>query len=436
MTQTTLKTQDHHRFSLVSLGCARSLNDSEVMANKLQKIGMDLVPEGSGETVTLLNTCAFIEAAIQETEDNIRQLLKRKADGHLKHLVVVGCYPSRYKPQELKDKFPDVDLWLTTREEDKIQAEVSKLIFREKFQPSTRPYVKLTPTHYSYLKISEGCNNWCTFCTIPKIRGVHTSKSIETVLTEAKIQLAMGAKELILIAEDTTAWGEDIYGKPSFPILLAELAKLPVDWIRVMYVFPSRVDDELIRVIKNTPNICNYMDMPIQHVSSDMLAAMNRRHDRDFLQKIVRDMKQEIPDLALRTTFIIGFPGETEAHIDELIDFIETDPFYQLGCFTYSEEKMTRSARMDAKVPIEIAKKRLARVMKRQHTLLKATNQTMIGQTIPLLYEGNGIARGFFQAPEVDNIVLISSKTPITEGTFFNGKIVGLDGYDLKAEAV
>ena len=294
-------------FSLISLGCARTLVDSEELVQSIQSVGFSMVPEGTKEEVTVLNTCSFIQAAIDETEDNIQLLIDRKNNNEIKYVCVVGCYPSRFKEAELKQKYPDVDLWCTTKDEKTLHKRMAEMVFNKKFTPeSPKQYTKISPSHYAYLKISEGCDNWCTFCTIPKIRGTHTSKSIDAIRQDAKLQMAMGAKELVIIAEDTTAWGEDIYGEPCLEKLIQGLADLDV-WIRLMYIFPSRVNDKLIDAIANTKNVIPYIDMPIQHVNSTLLDQMNRRHDKAFLENIIRKMKAAIPNLAIRTTFICGF---------------------------------------------------------------------------------------------------------------------------------
>lgn len=424
-------------FSLVSLGCARSLVDSEKMVQDLQKIGFKLVAEGTGEKITLLNTCSFISAAVAETEDNIRHLVARKEAGELKYVVVTGCYPSRYKKEELQERFPDVDLWLTTREEDRIKQELSQLVFRKKYMPSKSVrYTKLTPSHYAYLKISEGCDNWCSFCTIPKIRGVHTSKPLDVVIAEAKLQLSFGVTELILIAEDTTCWGEDLYGKPSLPILLDALADLPVKWIRVMYVFPPRVNDELIQVLKSRPNICRYLDMPIQHVNSDLLLSMNRRYTNEYLRDCLNSLKAAMPDMVLRTSLILGFPGETEAHVEELLSFMEEFPFTQLGCFAYSEEKETRSARLEAKVEMPEIQSRIKRVMDAQYKIVQRTSAALVGTAVEVLYEGDGLARSFREAPDVDGRILLEAADNLIVGHYYQAVITGVKGYDLEARLV
>lgn len=423
-------------FSLVSLGCARTLVDSEKMLESLQNGGFKLVAEGSGESVTILNTCSFIQSAIDETEANIVALIERKKSRIIKYLAVTGCYVSRFKKEDLEVKYPEVDLWLSTLEESKVQAELAKLVFTEKFLPqiSKKPYTKLTPSHYSYIKVSEGCDNWCSFCTIPKIRGKHTSKTIEEIITESKLQIQFGAKELLLIAEDTTAWGEDIYGKPAFHKLLQAMGDLDVEWIRPMYIFPSRVDDELINTLATTPNIAHYLDMPVQHINSDLLQLMNRRHDANFLKTIIAKLFKAIPDLSLRTSLILGFPGETEAMFDELVSFVEETNFSHIGCFSYSYEAETRSAKLGDSVPSDIAHKRIRILMEKQKQLVQKRNQKRVGQFEKVLFEGSNIARSYREAPEVDGVIIIKNPENLKPGQFYTVQITEINGYDCIAE--
>jgi ribosomal protein S12 methylthiotransferase len=424
-------------FSLISLGCARTLVDSESITNKLQDIGFQWVDEGCQEEVTILNTCSFIQAAIEETESNIDELILRKKAGDIKHLAVVGCYPSRFKKAALELKYPEVDVWLSTQEQGQINEKLSELIFKKKFQPVVKhAYTKFTPSHYSYLKISEGCDNWCSFCTIPKIRGKHKSIPLDEVIELARKQLSFGAKELIVIAEDTTAWGEDIYGKPSFDILLDELAKLPVKWIRPMYIFPSRVNQDLIDVIAKHDNITNYIDVPVQHVSNSILESMNRRHDKKFLENMMDNFVSTIPDIEFRSTFLLGYPGETEEDIKDVISFLNQYPIAQLGCFAFSEERETRSYKLDNKIDSDIIKKRVEQVMDTQYNLIKERNLKKIGKRYDMVYEGNGLGRAEFQAPEVDGQLLISNSDELRLGEFYTVEITGVDNYDLEAKVV
>jgi ribosomal protein S12 methylthiotransferase len=422
-------------FSLISLGCARTLVDSEKAIDSLQQIGFTLVPEGTQEKITILNTCSFIQAAIDETETNILTLQEKKRSGEIKHLVVIGCYPSRFKKKELELKYPLVDIFLTTQEQHLLHQQLYSLVFSKKFAPTKtqKPYLKLTPSHYSYLKISEGCDNWCAFCTIPKIRGTHISKTIEDIKEEAIKQLSYGAKELILIAEDTTAWGEDIYGKPSLHLLLEELATLPVEWIRLMYIYPSRVNEDLIQVIKKHKNICRYIDMPIQHASNSQLDSMKRNHSKEHLEWIFNRFKEEIPDLVFRTTLIAGFPGETEENHQELLTFLHDFPFHQLGCFAYSVERETRAFRFENKCDEKTIKFRVESVMETQYNIIKKINKEFINKTVSILYEGNNLGRAYFQAPEVDGSLVIDTKKTLVPGQFYSGKIIAVNGYDMTA---
>ena len=423
---------------MVSLGCARSLVDSEKMVEALHNGGFSLVAEGSAEQITILNTCSFIQSAIDETEANLEALIRRKQDGIIKYLVVTGCYVSRFKRPDLEAKYPQVDIWLNTLEESKVQSELAKLVFNRKFQPATsvRPYTKLTPSHYAYVKISEGCNNWCSFCTIPKIRGEHTSKPIPDILTEANLQVQFGAKELLLIAEDTTCWGEDLYGKPSLPLLLRALGEVDVPWIRPMYIFPSRVDDELIETLATTDNIIPYLDMPIQHINSELLGLMNRRHDQAFLREIIRKLYVAIPNLALRTSLILGFPGETEAMFEELMAFIEEVHFSHIGCFSYSHEAETKSARLPDVVAPDVAQKRIRQLMEKQKQLIQVRNQARLGQVETVLFEGQNLSRSTREAPEVDGVIVLTNPGACHPGRFYDAKITQINGYDCVAEVV
>ncbi len=424
------------KFSLISLGCARTLVDSEQMVQSMQSVGFTMVPEGTKEEVTVLNTCSFIQAAIEETEHNIDLLIERKQQQLIETICVVGCYPSRFKEKELQEKYPEVDLWSTTKDESTLHQRLAELVFKRRYTPvQKKRYTKLSPSHYSYLKISEGCDNWCTFCTIPKIRGKHTSKTIEEIRQDAKIQIGMGAKELIMIAEDTTAWGEDIYGEPCLERLIEGLADLDV-WIRLMYIFPSRVTDRLIQAIATTKNVIPYIDIPIQHVNSDLLASMNRRHDKAFLEKMITDMRTAIPDLAIRTTFICGFPGETEEHVNEICDFIDTHKIDHIGCFTYSKERETRSARYDQQVPAEIAKQRVDKIMAHHFKWRGEQQLQRMGETINVIYEGNRLCRSVYEAPDVDSVIVLESDPNIASGTKINVKLTGVSGIDFLAKIV
>ncbi len=424
------------RFSLVSLGCARTLVDSENIVAQLRDSGFRWVPEGTNEHVTVLNTCSFIQAAVDETEENIRLLSERKENGEIRYLVVVGCYPSRFKKEVLKEKFPTVDLWLTTKEEDQIQHALSQMVFGSRFQPAKpQPHMKLTPSHYAYLKISEGCDNWCSFCTIPKIRGKHTSKPIPVIIEEIKKQVSFGTKEFNIIAEDTTAWGEDLYGKPDLPRLLYAIAEVPgVEWIRLMYIFPHRVDDALIAAIRDIPQVIPYLDMPVQHCNTRLLELMNRRYTGPDLDTLISKLYQEIPELVLRTSLILGFPTETEEEFAELMAFIAKYPFAQLGCFSYSEERETKSARLTPKISDTEIRSRIKRIMSAQRGILKTMQNSWKGQKVQMIYEGNGVGRSYREAPDVDGRLLVKNHEGLVSGQFYDVILKTPKGYDYHVE--
>ncbi|NDD66271.1 30S ribosomal protein S12 methylthiotransferase RimO [bacterium] len=422
-------------FSMISLGCARTLVDSEHVVNDLRQVGFELVAEGSGERVVVLNTCSFIQSAIDETEANIRGLIERKQRGEIQYVAVIGCYPSRLKPEERSQQFPEVDIWLTTQEASALKPSLARLVFKSRFQPSVPVrYTKLTPSHYAYLKISEGCDHWCSFCTIPKIRGPHRSFSIETVKAEAMKQVAFGVRELIVVAEDTTAWGEDLYGTPSLPRLLDALADIPgLDWIRLMYIFPNRVDTELIRTMNRHGCIIPYLDMPIQHCDTRLLGLMNRKYTGDTLRRVLDQLLDQVPGLVLRTSLIAGFPTETDEDFQSLQTFITQYPFAHLGCFAYSEEKETRSAKLTPKLPASVIADRIDALMATQWEQVTKRNQSLIGTTLEMVME-EGVGRSYREAPDVDGCLKPLDATGLAMGDVVPVTVIGVDGVDLLVE--
>lgn len=424
-------------FSMVSLGCARTLVDSEYVVNDLRGVGFELVSEGSGERVVVLNTCSFIQSAIDETEDNIRDLINRKKRGFIQYIAVIGCYPSRLKPSQRSAQFPEVDIWLTTQEESKLKSVLSELVFKSRFQPSIPvKYTKLTPSHYSYLKISEGCDNWCSFCTIPKIRGSHRSFSIDTIKEEAKRQVSFGARELMIVAEDTTAWGEDLFGEPSLPRLLDSLGDVEgLDWIRLMYVFPQRVDQTLIDAMNRNPRVIPYLDMPIQHSETRLLELMNRRISGDTLRQLLDTLFESIDGLVLRSSLILGFPTETDLEWEALRQFLCTYEFAHIGCFAYSHERETKSARLEPQIPPDIIEARIQGIMDTQLSLVTKRNQSLIGRQFEMVVDGDGVGRSYREAPDVDGNMIILNPDGLVTGTVIPVTVVGVDGWDLIVEA-
>ncbi|MCP4051424.1 MAG: 30S ribosomal protein S12 methylthiotransferase RimO [bacterium] len=425
-----------NRFSIISLGCSKNLVDSEKYIKDLQSNGFILVPENASEDIVVINTCSFIKNAVEETEENIIDLISRKEKKDIKYIVVLGCYPARFTTDEIKNRFAAVDLWLSIKEAGNIGKVLKNILLKEKpvvKDVKDSPLVKVTPFYYSYLKISEGCNNRCSYCVIPQIRGDYTSRSLNDIMTEAEMKVADGVKELILVAEDTTVWGQDFYGKPSLSVLLDKLSDLSLDWIRIMYAYPSRVDDALIDIVKSKDNICNYIDMPLQHISDSVLKGMNRYYNKNDILVLLSKLRNNIPDIAFRTSLIAGFPGETGKDFNELINFVRKTQIDQLGCFAYSDEKGADSFCFEGKVSSSTALKRIESVMKIQYARLKKMNKKMSGKTVRILYEGAGVARTQYQAPEIDNCVIIENPENLMAGEFYQAEIVGLDGYDLVA---
>jgi ribosomal protein S12 methylthiotransferase len=423
-------------FCLVSLGCPKNLVDSELVVGDLAKNAFKLVQEGTTESIVVLNTCAFIKSAVEETEGVIADLILRKDREEIKYIVVMGCFPSRYKKGILANKFPRVDLWIPIKDKKTLAKEIEHLFdnsnIKDRSQSKSDLYVSLTPSYYSYIKISEGCSNFCSYCTIPKIRGAYKSRSIEDIGSEIEEKVSNGLKEAILVAEDTTLWGVDFYGKPSLNKLLEELARIKgLEWIRIMYAYPSRIDEKLIEIISQSKNICNYLDIPLQHVSSDILQGMNRTYTKKDLDKLFELIKVAIPDIALRTSLILGFPGEKNSDFLELLSFFMKNYFEHLGCFLYSDEKGTASFNLANKVKATTGEMRIDKLMKQQFELVTINNQRMIGKTFKVIYEGDAVARSFREAPEIDSCIYLSNVENLIRGQFYQAEITGIQGYDL-----
>jgi ribosomal protein S12 methylthiotransferase len=420
-------------FNLISLGCPKNTADSEKIVNQLQRHGFRLVAATQTAPVMLLNTCAFIKSAVEETEQEILRLIELKKQGEIQYLIVLGCFPSRFDLKELAEKYALVDRWFPIKDAHLISLELIKLTQRhQKHVLST--YIKITPSHYAYLKIAEGCNNLCTYCLIPKIRGKLKSTSLDQLLTEARRYAQMGTKELILVAEDTTIWGNDIYGQPSLDLLVTKLSEIQgIEWIRIMYAYPAHFTSQLISVMKNNPKVCAYLDMPIQHVNSQILKLMNRKYDKNCLVKLLRNLRSKMPNLAIRTTFILGFPYETAEMVDELQAFIQEFSFDHVGCFAYSNEIDASASKLMYQVEEDIKQQRVGQIMQAQYDILQQYNLKFIGQVFTVLYEGNGVARSFRQAPDIDSCILIENveSTGFVVGEFYQVEIVALDGYDL-----
>lgn len=452
------------KISLVSLGCAKNLVDSEIMVGHLHQAGMQVVPDAAEADVVIVNTCSFIDSSKEESISHIlkaheeRGLRKRRKD---QKLIVAGCMAQRFS-RDLPGAMPEVDAFIGLDQITKVAPIISEIMARKPKEAQTpenyvtqrstfipdydTPRFRLTPPHFAYVKIAEGCNHPCTFCIIPQIRGRHRSRTVESVAAEARQLVAEGVKELNLISQDTTFFGMDTWEErpnPRTPVdstrgaalttLLRQLQAIDGDfWVRLLYTHPAHWSDELIQTIAACPKVARYVDMPLQHISDPMLKAMQRETDSRTIRDLVRRLRAGIPGIALRTTFIVGFPGETEADIDELCEFIRETRFERLGVFRYSQEEGTKAARLEGQIPKKEKEGRWHRVMALQKEIAAEIGQRQVGRRLKVLVEKPGIARGETDAPDIDGRISVSSDLPV--GRFAEVTITGCRDYDLLAQ--
>ena len=428
----------------ISLGCSKNLVVTEEVIGMFKGNGFNIVNDEKKADIIVINTCGFIESAKQETIDTILEMAEYKKQ-KCKYLIVIGCLVERYK-EDLERLIPEVDLFISIKEYPKIWEKIQKVIGEGesnicKLDFSNR--VITTGENYAYLKIAEGCSNNCTYCAIPYIQGKYISRREEEIIEEAKELAKKGIKELIVIAQDTTKYGIDIYGEPRLAHLLEELCKIDgFKWIRFLYAYPETITDELIEVVKNNEKICNYFDMPIQHISNKVLKRMNRKSDKESIEKVIKKIREEIPDVILRTTLIVGFPGETEEDFNELYEFVKKERFDKLGTFMYSKEDGTPAARLKEQIHYMTKKSRHKKIMSLQKKISKENLQEKLGKTYEAIVESTSfdnkyyIGRTYMDVPEEDGVVFIKKDEEIELGTFVNCKITGIRDYDLIAEKV
>lgn len=436
---------------MISLGCARNLVDSEVMLGMMQKDGYGLTASPEDANVIVVNTCGFIDTAKQESVDTILEAASFKTEGQCEKLVVAGCLAERY-PGEIKESIPEVDLVIGTAGFSQIVEELKKVedneadngihVDHERLKDYDLPRINTQPFYRAYLKLAEGCAKRCSFCVIPDLRGKLRSRSIENLIKEAERLVETGVTEFNLIAQDLTDFGRDRKDDTNLAELLRALAKVNgVEWIRLFYAYPDQLDTEVIDLIKNEPKICKYLDVPIQHINNDILKRMNRKTTGDEIQAMVRRLKAEIPDMVLRTSLMVGFPGETEEAFEELESFLRLGLIDQVGIFTYSEEEGSQSARLyEDDVPAETKEERRAKLYEIQQEALQKSLQSWVGKTIPVLVEGFHEetpyllkSRHYGQAPDVDNITIINSgSAPV--GSYAQALVTDVLGNDLLAE--
>jgi ribosomal protein S12 methylthiotransferase len=451
------------KVSLISLGCAKNLVDSEIMVGHLHKAGMRVIPDAERADVVIVNTCSFIDSSKEESIGHIlevherRGLRKRRRE---QKLIVAGCMSQRFS-KDLPGSMPEVDAFigldqitqvapiieeLFARERGADAAPASFVTARSSFIPDfDTPRFRLTPAHFAYVKIAEGCNHPCTFCIIPQIRGRHRSRTVASVTAEVRQLVAEGVKEINLISQDTTFFGMDTWDErpsPRTPVdssrgtaltsLLRELDAIEGDfWVRILYTHPAHWSDELILTIAECPKVARYVDMPLQHISDRMLSAMQRETSGDYIRGLVRRIRAGIPGIALRTTFIVGFPGETEADVDELCAFIRETKFERLGVFRYSQEEGTRAGKMPGQVPAKEKERRWHRVMALQKEVAAWVSSRSVGSTMRVLVDEAGVARGEADAPDIDGRVYVPRDLPV--GSFATVTINGHHDYDLIA---
>ncbi|MEX0725502.1 MAG: 30S ribosomal protein S12 methylthiotransferase RimO [Planctomycetaceae bacterium] len=437
-------------YAFVSLGCPKNLVDSEKMLGTLALDGYSLVSEPAGADFVIVNTCGFIESSRQESKAVIHEMLDLKRQGKTKGVIVAGCLPERIGPA-LLDELPEIDHIVGVFGRDEITRVADRLIGgareqRTLFRPAPiramddRARLRLTPSHYAYLKISEGCDRTCTFCSIPKMRGKHITKPIEMVIAEARELVNDGVKELILVAQDTTYYGLDLYGEVKLAEMLRQLERIDgLTWIRLMYLYPIHFTQELIGTIANSSKILPYLDMPLQHINDTMLKRMQRRVNRERSVALLDQLRATIPNLVLRTTFIAGFPGETDAQFEELKDFVAEMKFQRLGVFTYSIEPGTPAVKLSDHVPEEVKEARRDELMELQQEIAFEFADSLIGYELDVLVDdevepGLWVGRTFADAPEIDSTVFISGEG-LSVGEFVPVEIMARDDYDLVGNA-
>lgn len=435
----------------VSLGCDKNLVDSEVMLGMLAEKGYSFTDDEAEADVAVVNTCCFIRDAKQESIDTLLSLAELKKEGNLRALVVAGCLAERYR-EEIQSEIPEVDVIIgTTALEEVVEAVEEAIESPEKrknhyrdvnAQPvCDRKRIVTTGGYFAYLKIAEGCDKHCTYCIIPKIRGNYRSIPMEALLGEAKRLAEAGVRELILVAQETTLYGTDLYGKKSLARLLSELCKIEgIVWIRLLYCYPEELDEELIQVIKKEPKICHYLDIPIQHAADSVLKRMGRRTNQEQLRGMIGMLREEIPDICLRTTLITGFPGETQEDFEELYRFVNEMEFDRLGVFPYSCEEDTPAALMEPQIPDKVKESRREELMELQQAIAFEKAETRVGGTVLAMIEGKAVdedvyvARTYMDAPNVDGYLFLHTQKQLMSGDFVKVRITEARDYDLIGE--
>ncbi|MBV7440848.1 30S ribosomal protein S12 methylthiotransferase RimO [Weeksellaceae bacterium TAE3-ERU29] len=431
------KSTGKKKINIVTLGCSKNIYDSEVLMGQLKANGKDVAHEQKYGDIIVINTCGFIENAKEESINTILNYVQLKQEGVVEKVFVTGCLSERYKP-DLEKEIPDVNQYFGTRDLPLLL----KALGADYKHELVGERLTTTPRHFAYLKIAEGCDRPCSFCAIPLMRGKHKSTPIEDLVTEAKKLAKKGTKELILIAQDLTYYGLDLYKKRALADLLKELVKVEgIEWIRLHYAFPTGFPEDVLEVIKNEPKVCNYIDIPLQHISTSVLKSMRRGTTKEKTNRLLDEFRKKVPNMAIRTTLICGYPGETEEDFQEMKEWVRTQRFDRLGCFTYSHEENTHAYNLEDDVPQKVKERRVEEIMEVQSQISWELNQEKIGKTFRVLIdrkEGDYfIGRTEFDSPDVDNEVLINAEEiylPI--GDFVDVKIKDASEFDLFGEVI
>lgn len=433
----------------ISLGCDKNLVDSEVMLGMLRERGYTFTDDEREADIICINTCCFINDAKQESVDMILEMAEHKKEGKLKALIVTGCLAQRYKA-EIMEEIPEVDACLGTSSYDAIVTAMDDAVAGRKSETYmdldrlpqvSQKRVVTTGGHFAYLKIAEGCDKNCTYCIIPKIRGHYRSFPMEKLVNEARQLVENGAKELILVAQETTLYGKDLYGEKSLHLLLKRLCEIDgLEWIRILYCYPEEIYDELIETIKTEKKICKYLDIPIQHCNDTILKRMGRRTSNADLRSIIEKLRESIPDIALRTTLITGFPGETQEQFEEMLDFVDEMEFDRLGVFTYSPEEDTPASIMPEQIDEDVKLNRKNLIMELQQEVAFDNGQNRVGKVFKVMIEGKleddnvYVGRTYMDAPNVDGFIFVRSPEELMTGDFVYAKVIGAQEYDLIGE--
>ena len=432
------RSRNKNKINVITLGCSKNLYDSEVLMGQLKANNLEINNEVNNDSnIVVVNTCGFIDNAKEESINTILEQINRKENGEIDKLFVTGCLSERYKP-DLEKEMPNVDEFFGTRDLPRLL----KSLGADYKHELVGERLITTPSHYAYLKISEGCDRKCSFCAIPMMRGGHKSTPIPNLVNEARMLAAKGVKELILIAQDLTYYGIDLYKKRKLSELMTKLSEVEgIEWIRIHYAFPTAFPEDVLDVIKNNTKVCTYMDIPLQHISDDLLKSMRRGTSMKKTKNLIKKFREDVPGITIRTSLIVGYPGETEQNFQELLDFVQESKFDRLGVFTYSHEENTHAYKLEDNVPDEVKHQRAEEIMDLQSSISYKLNQKRIGKVYKVLFDRKEgeyfIGRTEFDSPDVDNEVIVSAKDfYLRIGDFANIKITKADHYDLYGDVI